>query len=114
MSSNQMTVLMTMPLARPIGTAQAAAPKLCRSHNFSTTINVGVRTLTGIPASQFPRSAARASAEALAPVYQGKTLAFMFESRYVFEPTACALDTPALQRDYDAAWAGFESATVNK
>ena len=57
---------------------------------------------------------AKASAEALAPVYQGKTLAFMFESRYVLEPTAFALDTPALQRDYDAAWAGFESATVNK
>ena len=57
---------------------------------------------------------ARASAEALAPVYQGKTLAFMFESRYVLEPTAFALDTPALQRDYDAAWAGFESATINK
>ena len=57
---------------------------------------------------------ARASAEALAPVYQGKTLAFMFESRYVLEPTAFALDTPALQRDYDAAWSGFESAMVNK
>ena len=54
---------------------------------------------------------AKASNEALAPVYQGRTLAFMFESRYVFEPTAFAMNTPALQRDYDAAWNGFESAT---
>jgi homogentisate 1,2-dioxygenase len=57
---------------------------------------------------------AKASDEALAPVYQGRTLAFMFESRYLFEPTAFAMDTPLLQNDYDAAWSGFESATVNK
>jgi len=57
---------------------------------------------------------AKASNEALAPVYQGKTLAFMFESRYVFEPSAFALDTPARQKDYDAAWAGFEAATADK
>ena len=56
-------------------------------------------------------SFARASAEALAPVYQDKTLAFMFESRYVFEPSALALNTPALQKDYDAAWTGFDSAS---
>ena len=54
----------------------------------------------------------KASSEALAPVYQGRTLAFMFESRYVFEPTAFAISTPALQKNYDAAWTGFESAKV--
>jgi homogentisate 1,2-dioxygenase len=54
----------------------------------------------------------KASSEDLKPVYQGNTLAFMFESRYVFEPTAFAMSTPALQPDYDAAWNGFDSAKV--
>ena len=54
----------------------------------------------------------KASTEVLAPVYQGNTLAFMFESRYVFEPSAFAMNTPALQRDYDLAWSGFESAKL--
>ena len=56
----------------------------------------------------------RASHEALQPVYQGNTLAFMFESRYVFEPTAFAMSSPALQSNYDAAWNGFDSAKVTK
>ena len=55
---------------------------------------------------------AKASTENLAPVYQGRTLAFMFESRYVLEPTAFAMQTPALQKNYDNAWDGFESAKV--
>jgi len=59
----------------------------------------------------------RASYEAgvaaeLAPRYLADTLAFMFESRYVFEPTAFALETPALDRDYDAAWSGFAKARL--
>jgi homogentisate 1,2-dioxygenase len=57
---------------------------------------------------------AKASTDELKPVYLGKTLAFMFESRYVLEPTAFAMTTAALQKDYDAAWQGFESAKVNK
>ena len=57
---------------------------------------------------------AKASSETLVPVYQGKTLAFMFESRYVFEPSAFALDTPALQKDYDSAWSGFSTAIPKK
>ena len=57
---------------------------------------------------------AKASAEALKPVYQGNTLAFMFESRYVFAPTAAALASSALQADYDAAWDGFGHAKVTK
>ena len=55
---------------------------------------------------------AKASGETLGPVYQGNTLAFMFESRYVFAPTPFALSTPALQMDYDAVWEGFASAIV--
>jgi homogentisate 1,2-dioxygenase len=37
-----------------------------------------------------------------------KSLAFMFETRFVLAPTKFALETPALQKDYDSAWAGFE------
>ncbi len=37
------------------------------------------------------------------------TMAFMFESRYVFEPTAAACSgTPALQPDYMSHWLGLE------
>jgi len=54
----------------------------------------------------------KASTEDLKPVFQGNTLAFMFESRYVFEPTAFAMSTPALQAGYDSAWDGFDSAKV--
>jgi homogentisate 1,2-dioxygenase len=35
------------------------------------------------------------------------SLAFMFETAYVLTPTAFALATPALQKDYDACWNGF-------
>ncbi len=36
-----------------------------------------------------------------------KSLAFMFETHAVLVPTRFALETPALQRDYDSVWAGF-------
>jgi homogentisate 1,2-dioxygenase len=36
-----------------------------------------------------------------------KSLAFMFETRFVLAPTRFALDTPALQGDYDSVWAGL-------
>ncbi|HET7728407.1 MAG TPA: homogentisate 1,2-dioxygenase domain-containing protein, partial [Usitatibacter sp.] len=49
----------------------------------------------------------KAVAAKLEPQYLGDTLAFMFESRYVFEPTAAALSSPALDRAYDAVWDGF-------
>jgi homogentisate 1,2-dioxygenase len=45
----------------------------------------------------------------LAPPKIANTLAFMFETRLVIHPTAFALSTGALQRDYDACWSGFES-----
>ena len=48
----------------------------------------------------------------LQPKYLGDTLAFMFESRYVFEPTAFAMQSAALDRDYDKAWGGFAKARL--
>ena len=55
-----------------------------------------------------------AIAAKLAPHYLADTLAVMFESRYVFEPTALALAAPALDREYDAAWNGFERGNKPK
>ena len=49
-----------------------------------------------------------ASRAELAPHKLGDTLAFMFESRYVFRPTAFAMGAPQLQKDYDRVWSGFE------
>ncbi|HSN20830.1 MAG TPA: homogentisate 1,2-dioxygenase [Usitatibacter sp.] len=59
----------------------------------------------------------RASYEAavaarLEPQYLADTLAFMFESRYLFEPTAWAMDSPAIDRDYDKVWSAFPKATL--
>ncbi len=48
-----------------------------------------------------------ASTAVLTPHYLADTLAFMFETRLVCRPTRFALETPALQRDYDACWSGF-------
>ena len=56
----------------------------------------------------------RAVNATLGPHYIGGTLAFMFESRWLFEPTAFALGTPALDREYDAAWRGLAKAGVPK
>jgi homogentisate 1,2-dioxygenase len=52
----------------------------------------------------------KAVAAKLEPQFLAGTLAFMFEGRHVFEPTAHALASPALDRDYDDAWNGFEKA----
>jgi homogentisate 1,2-dioxygenase len=54
----------------------------------------------------------KAVAAALEPQYLEGTLAFMFESRYVYEPTAAAMASRALDRDYDAAWSGFAPAEI--
>ncbi len=50
----------------------------------------------------------KATAAELTPQKVTDTLAFMFETRLVIRPTLFALDTSALQRDYDACWQGFE------
>ena len=49
----------------------------------------------------------RAIAVPLAPQKVSDTLAFMWESRYVFRPTRFAMTARELQKDYDAAWDGF-------
>jgi homogentisate 1,2-dioxygenase len=52
-------------------------------------------------------SYAQAIAADLVPQKIERSLAFMFETCYVLVPTAFALETPALQTDYDACWSGF-------
>jgi homogentisate 1,2-dioxygenase len=49
----------------------------------------------------------RASQAELQPQKIKDTLAFMFETRLVIRPTRFALESEALQRDYDRCWAGF-------
>jgi homogentisate 1,2-dioxygenase len=46
----------------------------------------------------------KASTAALAPHKIEDTLAFMFESRYVIEPTRLALDARERQKNYQACW----------
>ena len=53
---------------------------------------------------------AKATAAELKPVRFDDGLAFMFETRAVIRPTRFALETPALQADYDACWQGFPKA----
>ncbi|MFA6122872.1 homogentisate 1,2-dioxygenase [Sphingomonas sp.] len=48
----------------------------------------------------------------LAPQKLTDTMAFMIESRWVFQPTDFALETAALDSDYDAAWGGFPKAVL--
>ena len=54
----------------------------------------------------------KASNAELTPQKIDNTLAFMFESRYVFEPTAHAMSGGLLQADYDGVWSGFDSASL--
>jgi homogentisate 1,2-dioxygenase len=49
----------------------------------------------------------RASTAELTPQKIENTLAFMFEARFPIRPTRFALETTALQRDYDSCWAGL-------
>jgi homogentisate 1,2-dioxygenase len=49
----------------------------------------------------------KASAARLEPQKITDTLAFMWESRYVFRPTKFALTARELQKDYDSVWSGF-------
>lgn len=53
-----------------------------------------------------------ASAAHLIPQKLSDTMAFMIESRWVFRPTDFALETSALDADYDAAWGGFPKAIL--
>ncbi|WP_321794809.1 homogentisate 1,2-dioxygenase [Caballeronia sp. J97] len=51
----------------------------------------------------------KASNAKLEPHKLDNTLAFMFESRHVFRPTATALSAPHRQEDYDSVWDGFNT-----
>lgn len=53
-----------------------------------------------------------AIAAKLAPHKIDDTLAFMFESRWVFAPSAHALESPTLQKDYDSCWGPFTKAKL--
>jgi len=48
----------------------------------------------------------------LKPVKMEGNLSCMFESRWVIRPTRFALETPALQQDYDSCWSGFRKGIV--
>jgi len=50
----------------------------------------------------------KASAAELKPHKIENTLAFMWESRYVFRPTRFAMAARELQKDYDRVWDGFK------
>jgi len=50
----------------------------------------------------------KASAAELKPHKIDHTLAFMWESRYVFRPTRFAMSARELQKDYDRVWDGFK------
>ena len=54
----------------------------------------------------------RAIAVDLAPHKIDATLAFMFESRWVIAPTRFAMETEALQPNYDACWSDFAKAKL--
>ncbi len=55
----------------------------------------------------------KASTAELKPHRVDNTLAFMFESRHVFRPTAQALSADNLQPDYDTVWDGFRTGLNN-
>lgn len=48
-----------------------------------------------------------ASNNKLEPVYPAETMAFMFESRYLYRPTNFAMKAEFLQPNYDACWQGL-------
>ena len=54
----------------------------------------------------------KASNAELTPHKIDNTLAFMFESRYVLEPTKHAMLGGLLQADYDKVWGNFDKAAV--
>ena len=55
-----------------------------------------------------------ASEAELKPHKIENTMAFMIESRWVFRPTAFALDCGGLDPDYDSVWQGFPKAQLPK
>jgi homogentisate 1,2-dioxygenase len=74
----------------------------------------GALSLHNLMAGHGPDVASwKAASEAeLKPHKIDGTMAFMVESCWPYRPTRFALETDALQRDYDAAWGGFPKARV--
>ncbi|MGA9334764.1 MAG: homogentisate 1,2-dioxygenase [Rudaea sp.] len=60
----------------------------------------------GPDAASFDKASA---ADTMKPDHIVDTMAFMFETRCVIRPTRQALESPQLQRDYAACWAGLKS-----
>ena len=56
----------------------------------------------------------KASGAELKPHKIDNSLAFMFESRYVFRPTRFAMEAPQRQKNYDAVWGGFNKQFTGK
>ncbi len=50
----------------------------------------------------------KASSAELVPEHYENTLAFMLESRYLYQPTPWAMDTELRQRDYIRCWQGLQ------
>jgi len=63
-----------------------------------------VSTIACVPMAPTLASYEKGVAADLAPQYIKDTLAFMFESRFVFRPTALALSAGHRQRNYDDCW----------
>ena len=56
----------------------------------------------------------KASGAELKPHKIDNSLAFMFESRFVFRPTRFAMEAPQRQKNYDAVWGGFNKHFTGK
>jgi homogentisate 1,2-dioxygenase len=54
----------------------------------------------------------QATSTTLKPVYYPNTLAFMFESYYVWQPTPAALTAPTLQKNYLTCWQDLTPAKI--
>jgi homogentisate 1,2-dioxygenase len=74
----------------------------------------GAMSLHNLMAGHGPDVASwKAASEAvLAPHKIDGTLAFMVETCWPYRPTRFALETDALQKDYDEAWGGFPKAEL--
>ena len=56
----------------------------------------------------------RASSIELTPHKLGNTMAFMFETRYLIQPTRFAIEAPERQRDYSRCWQGLKKHFTGK
>jgi homogentisate 1,2-dioxygenase len=56
----------------------------------------------------------KASAAELVPHKIEDTLAFMWESRWVFRPTRAAMQAKTLQQNYDSCWDGYRKLYKGK